>query len=130
MSYRLDDDWIISFLNGKRDAVQLIAELADGGIALSTITCGEVLEGMLTASSPVQHRLAFDAFLDLVDLVPPNLAVARRYAQVRADLRGRGMLIPDNDIWVGATALVNGLTLMSRDQHFGRIAGLSLYGRS
>lgn len=37
-----------------------------------------------------------------------------------------GLLIPDNDIWIAATAAQYGLTLAARDAHFKRISGLSV----
>ncbi len=33
----------------------------------------------------------------------------------------------DADLWIAATALVYGLTLVSRDQHFSRIPDLQVY---
>ncbi len=42
MSYLIDTDWVISFLNGKADAVALLGNLANHGISLSIITYGEI----------------------------------------------------------------------------------------
>ena len=44
MSYLVDSDWTVSFLDGQANAVELVGKLANDGIALSVITCGEVLE--------------------------------------------------------------------------------------
>ncbi len=35
-------------------------------------------------------------------------------------------MLPDNDLWIAATAMQYGLTLVARDQHFTWIAGLTL----
>lgn len=40
-------DWVISFLNGRDAARELISGLANEGIAVSIITCGEIHEGLL-----------------------------------------------------------------------------------
>lgn len=127
MNYLLDADWVISFLNGKPNAVELIGKLADEGIALSDITCGEVLEGLLTRPSAQRHVAEFQAFTETLDLIAPNLEVAQKYAGLRARLRSRGHLIPDNDLWLAATALTYNLTLVSRDSHFARVPELKLY---
>ncbi len=37
MNYLLDADWVISFFNGRANAVALVGKLADEGIALSII---------------------------------------------------------------------------------------------
>lgn len=38
----------------------------------------------------------------------------------------KGCPIPDNDIWIAATAMQYGLSLATRDKHFREIDGLSL----
>jgi predicted nucleic acid-binding protein len=48
MTYLLDADWIISYLNGRAQAVELVERLADEGLAVSTIVAGEIYEGLLT----------------------------------------------------------------------------------
>ena len=35
-------------------------------------------------------------------------------------------MLPDNDLWIAATAIQYGLTLAARDHHFTWIAGLML----
>ena len=47
------------------------------------------------------------------------------YSDIKHDLAGRGQMVPDNDIWIAATAMQYGLTLASRDAHFTRVAGLA-----
>jgi tRNA(fMet)-specific endonuclease VapC len=51
-----------------------------------------------------------------------------RFAQTRTLLRSQGMLIPDMDILIAATALAHNLTLLTRNvRHFQRIPGLARY---
>lgn len=127
MKYLLDADWVISFLNGKREAVELVAKLAEEGIALSVIGCGEIYEGLLTRS---EHDLAqFNALVTKIDVLAPDVDVARHYAQIRSQLRAEGRLIPDNDLWIAATALAHKLAIVSRDEHFSRIPNLKVYRR-
>jgi hypothetical protein len=66
-------------------------------------------------------------FSDLVDLITLDLTIAHRYAKIRGARRGQGRLIPDNDLWIAATALAHQLTLVRRDRHFARIPALTLY---
>ena len=52
----------------------------------------------------------------------------RRFARLRGELRQRGLLIPDPDILIAATALTHNLTLVTRNRrHFERIPDLPLY---
>ena len=131
MIYLLDADWIISFLNGRSEAVEAVSQLADEGIVVSIITWGEIYEGLLAVPEPERRLAQFEEFTLNLDLIAPDIVVARHYAQTRAQLRSQGLLIPDNDLWIAATALAFDLTLVSRDDHFTRIPGLRLRsGRS
>lgn len=49
---------------------------------------------------------------------------ARLYGEVKNSLRKKGHPIPENDIWIAATALQHGLILVSRDEHFAEVEGL------
>ena len=52
----------------------------------------------------------------------------RRFAAVRGQLRRDGNLIGDMDLLIASTALVNNLTLVTRNRrHFDRVPGLELY---
>jgi tRNA(fMet)-specific endonuclease VapC len=127
MTYLLDSDWAISFLNGRQQAVDLVTRLADDGIALSIISWGEIYEGLLAASSSMERRRQFEQFAETLDVISPDVGIARTYAQLRSDLRSQGNLLADNDLWIAATALSRAITLATRDRHFTRIPGLSLF---
>jgi len=125
MNYLLDTNWIISFLKGRPDAVGLVTELLDHGLAMSVVSYGETCEGLLT--EVLQRREPLDQLASLTDVLQVDLTIALRYATVRSYLRSRGKLIPDNDLWIAATALAHDLTLVTRDGHFERVPGLKLY---
>jgi tRNA(fMet)-specific endonuclease VapC len=40
------------------------------------------------------------------------------YARVRHQLRAAGTPIPENDVWIAATAIEHNLPLVTRDNHF------------
>jgi tRNA(fMet)-specific endonuclease VapC len=126
VKYLLDADWVISFLNGRAEAVQLVGDLASDGVAVSIIAWGEIYEGLLGAPDPAPRIAQLEQFAASVDLILPDVYVARRYARTRLELRRQGLPIPDNDLWIAATALAHDLTLVSRDQHFRRVPGLKL----
>ena len=128
MTYLLDADWIISYLNGRPQAVELIERVSDDGLAVSIIVVGEIYEGLLSGPRSEERRTSFELFLRSVEVVSPDEAVAHRYAEIRAQLRSQGQLLPDNDLWIAATALAHDLTLVSRNiQHFQCISGLKLH---
>jgi tRNA(fMet)-specific endonuclease VapC len=61
-----------------------------------------------------------------VEVVHLTHKTAEIYGTIKADLEIKGQPIPDNDLWIAATALEYGLSLASRDQHFQRVPGLSV----
>ena len=44
--------------------------------------------------------------------------------RIRFTLRRAGTLIPDNDIWIAASALQYGVPVITRDAHFRSVPGL------
>ena len=53
--------------------------------------------------------------------------VSWHYAQIHRYLKGVGLLIPTNDLWIAATALAYDAPLVTSDRgHYERVPGLSL----
>jgi predicted nucleic acid-binding protein len=46
---------------------------------------------------------------------------AERYAAIFAFLRRQGTPIPTNDIWIAASAMEHGLSVLTRDPHFKKV---------
>lgn len=57
-------------------------------------------------------------FLQTATLLLPDQSTIERYGEVKAELAGVGKLIPDNDIWIAATARQFDLPLVTRDGNF------------
>lgn len=128
MTHLIDSDYVVDWLKGRSDAVQLLTGLRRGGLAISDITFGEVYEGIYSGRDPVTAERGFRQFLRLATVVPTNRTIMRRFARLRGELRARGLLIGDLDLLIAATALAHDLTLVTRNRrHFARIPGLALY---
>ena len=87
---------------------------------------GELEAAFEWGSRAGENRRALEDFLEepFVDLLPVTAAVARQYGRVFAGLRRAGTPIPVNDIWIAASAIDCGGTLLTFDRDFDRIAGL------
>ena len=57
-----------------------------------------------------------------------NERTAFHYAEIRFELKQKGTPIPANDLWIAALARQHDLPILSRDQHFDRVAGLRRIG--
>ena len=127
MSYLLDSDVVADWLRGRSSTVELIARLSDEGLAISSITYGEIYEGVYFGRDPGKAESAFRDFLRFVDVVPLSRPAMRLFARIRGDLRRRGQLVSDLDILIAATAIERDLTLITRNiRHYERIQGLRL----
>lgn len=66
------------------------------------------------------------AVLSATEILPVDQRVAERFAEVYAMLRRKGRPIETNDMWIAATALADGLIVVSSDQHFRFVDGLQV----
>jgi tRNA(fMet)-specific endonuclease VapC len=95
----------------------------NASLAMSVIVVGEVRDGATGNDSAVEE---FDTLTQAIEILDVDRETAVVYAELRSSLRKSGMLMSDNDLWIAATALRHGLTLISRDKAFDRVPDLKL----
>ena len=106
---------------GKRGPAQeFLTRHADEVFGMSEITRGELARGFV-------HKAAWADFCDRFVSYPFNDAVAWRAAEIFKDLRKRGVMTGENDLWIAATALEAGGVLVTRNEkHFREVRGLKI----
>ena len=128
MGYLLDADWVINALAGKRRAASLLEDLLPAGVAISWITVGEIYEQAFGSSNPSAYLDIFHQFLLPFPALGINGPIMEHFAELRAMLRRQGMLIPDFDLILAATALHHDLTVLTfNTRHFARVPDLKFY---
>ena len=118
----LDTNVLIRFLERKNVDLALFARY--DRIVLPTVVVGEFRAGIDPDTKSGRRRMrVLDDFIadDAVELVSIDDAVSRRYADVFRLLSRNGDRIPQNDIWIAATALALGMPLCTDDDHFSRV---------
>jgi predicted nucleic acid-binding protein len=94
-----------------------------------TIVRGEILFG-IARLPPGRRRTELEEtggqFLATVRCEPVPERAGDFYAAVKLARQQRGLTLDENDLWVAATALALGATLVTRDSDFGGIDGLPL----
>lgn len=108
----LDTDIIIEMLKERRHEVG----------AISVITLIEVLRG-LEASKRAKVKELFEQSFNLINLDNPTIET---YCSLHQKLTEEGILIPDADLLIAATAISHNMTLKTRDQHFQRLKRVGL----
>ncbi len=110
-----------AYSNFSRGEPRVVAHLdAAHWIGVPSIVLGELWAGFLGGSRPAANNAQLDEFLahPAVEVVATDGNVARVYAEVFADLRAQGRPVPTNDLWIAATAVHVGATLLTFDAHF------------
>lgn len=92
----------------------------------SVVTRYEIMRGLLAKGAVRQHQ-AFEQLCAASIVLPLTDEVALQAAAIYADLHTRGALIGDADILIAATAIANGLAVVTNNEaHFARIKLLTI----
>lgn len=123
----MDTDWVIDYLHKAERTIRRIEELYTHGVGISVVSLAELYDGLARSSNRDSDEEALSLFMEAVDVVPLDDAACRIFGDERARLRQAGNVIGDMDILIGATAISNGLTLLTNNQRdFQRLRGLSI----
>ena len=106
----------------------LRADALPDRLAVSVITIGELRAGVLTAADVMtrDRRLATLTAALALDPVPVDTDVAAAWARLRVLLRDRGRRMPVNDSWIAATAMALGVALVTQDDDYVDVPGLTV----
>lgn len=95
-------------------------------VLVPSIVVGELEAAFELGSRTAENRVALADFLaePFVATLDVTRGVARRYGEAFVRLRRAGTPIPVNDIWIAATTLDCGGSLLTFDADFDRVEGL------
>jgi len=126
-SYLLDTSVIVDYLRNKPDALDLVNNL-DGEITSSFVCLAELYEGVFRVKNKVTVENGVVTFFEgLTKIYGLDEYIAHTFGEIRAGLKQQGKVIEDLDILIGATCLVNNLTLVTFNPgHFQRISNLEV----
>mgnify|MGYP000857513377 FL=1 len=85
---------------------------------------GEMRFGLQRAGNSRRAVEQWERFSKEVVLLLPDDATATAYAELKQALAAKGKPIPENDLWIAATAKSHDLPLFCRDAHFDELAEL------
>jgi predicted nucleic acid-binding protein len=119
----LDTSVFIASESGRPLKEDLLPEEA----AVSVVTLAELQAGVLAArDTPTRaRRLATLDVLRDIEILPVDAEVARVWAQLRVSLAEAGRRINVNDLWIAATAARHRLPVVSQDDDFQAVDGMS-----
>ena len=130
MAVLIDASILIEYERGRLELEPHLAPRQQEEFFLSVITASELLHGVHRAIQPAVRtkRAAFvEAILERFPLLPVDLVTARTHAQVWAELAAAGQMIGPHDLWLAATCIAHGLTMVTANvREFARVPGLAV----
>jgi tRNA(fMet)-specific endonuclease VapC len=101
---------------------QQIADILDSAewVGVPVIVIGELCAGFALGTKRKSNLAELDEFLAMpvVETLPVDREIAEIFAEIVADLRRKEKPVPVNDIWIAATSIRAGATLLTWDTHF------------
>jgi len=80
-------------------------------IYVSVTVIGELYYGAYKSENILKHLKQMQSFLDNCKILQTDIPTADVYGNIKASLAKKGRPVPENDIWIGATALRHNLPL-------------------
>ena len=130
MAVLIDASILIEAERGRLELESHVAQRQEEEFFLSVITASELLHGVHQAVQPEVRtkRSAFvEAILERFPLLPVDIVTARAHAQLWATLAAAGQMIGAHDLWLAATCLAYGFTMVTANvREFARVPGLAV----
>jgi tRNA(fMet)-specific endonuclease VapC len=123
-SVLLDTNIVIAILAKDPAVHQRLAKATE--VFVPSIVLGELYYGARKSSHVESNLRTVDQFAAANRVLACDSITAQQYGEIKNLLRDKGRPIPENDIWIAATAKQRNLTLVSRDNHFDEVEGLSI----
>jgi predicted nucleic acid-binding protein len=130
MAYLFDTDAISEVLKRRPAAsyVKWLASIPQEEQFTSAVVVGELYKGAFRSSAVARHLENVDKrVLPALTVLSYDVAAARVYGQVRAQLESAGRPLADADLQIAATAIRHDLELVTGNvKHFKRVPGLRI----
>jgi len=127
LSGRLLDTNIVIAVFRQEEAIRArLDNVAPGSLFVPVIVLGELRFGALKSVKVEENLRRIEGFAAESNVLVCDEEAARLYGEIKDDLRRKGRPVPENDVWIAATALRHDLTLVSRDSHFEHVEGLRI----
>jgi tRNA(fMet)-specific endonuclease VapC len=128
LSWLIDTDWIIHYLNGNKGIIEKIRSVEKTGLAVSVISLAELYEGIYHSSNPQSNEEALTDFLSGVSILGVEGEVCKVFGKERGRLRQAKKMIGDLDLLIASTCLHHKITLLTNNRkHYEAIDSLNIF---
>lgn len=122
----LDTDVCIEILRGNKKVIQKRAGYLQE-VAISFMTVAELYYGAENSQNPTENSILVEKFTMTINVIHSDTSILKRFGELKAGLKNKNILIPDADLFIGATSLEKSEALVTGNaKHFARIDGLKI----
>lgn len=127
MTWMLDTNACIRYLNGRSPKLRFKFDATDSAqLRVCSVVKAELFFGAALSNDPIKTLANQRLFLSRFPCLPSDDSAADAYAEIRADLARRGLIIGPNDLMIAAICRANDVKLVTHNvSEFGRVAGLT-----
>ena len=118
----VDTNIIIRFLKGTTELFPLFDDMEN--LYISSISVGELMYGAELSQKKDYNSTGYYSFCEQMKVLNIDKEIAKTYGKIKSVLKSKGRPIPENDIWIAATALTANLSLVTADSDFENIPDL------
>lgn len=130
MAYLFDTDAISELLRPRPlpTYVDWLRDIRREEQFTSAVVIGELYKGAYRSQARQRHLTNIEQrILPAVTILPYDIAIAKMFGQIQAQLEEDGNILADADIQIAATAIYHGLELVTGNiRHFSRIPDLKI----
>lgn len=120
----MDTSIIVQVLRSNAAVGKKLDEMSRVFVPLTAV--GELF-GAYKSPHLTVHLQRTEKFLEKCIVLNPDRRTAEVYGEIKVALERKGNPIPENDIWIAATAIQHNLPLYENDKHFHEVDGLQLF---
>lgn len=120
----LDTNIVIELFRGNQSVIDFLDK--QDKLYLPTATLGELYLGAYRSSNVSKKLQEIKSFLESCLVIYTDAITSDKYAIIKTALLNKGKPIPENDIWIAATAMHYDIQLYTLDEHFGEVEGIKL----
>lgn len=131
MEICLDSTVIIDFLNGRKEAIEVIQRYRENSFFTTEINVFEVLVGIYLKKTVDEQELTkANNFFNNLNILPFDDGCGGEAATIHSSLAKSTKVIEQADIFIGAIIKSNGYSkIITRNKdHFSRIKGIEVIG--
>jgi len=124
----LDTDIFVSLLRGDKEAIEFVSKLekANQPIRTTIITAYELLKGAGASSMPERNLARVRDLISSARVLGLSYGACEEASRVYAGMKRKGKTMSEFDLLIAAIAMYNDDILISRDEHFKLVEGLTL----